>query len=260
MIAAKPAVAKTGTGVVLKRQRYVSYDRIIDNFKGAGDLNGLRVNNITGSLLVRGGFRIGNASTDGKIEGVVLDVIKSDNPNNFATGIAFDETANNFALSNITILNPGQLPGTRTYDNGDGVATELGNHHIDMEHVTVINPTDAGFDHKGSYLGMDQCLTVGGRYGFRFWTGNTLGTLISRDPAKAAVNVCMSREHTKRQTLKITHLSAHDAEYGIFVETVSGAIPPDIRIGSYDLHNVAAAIKWVGLAGTVDWGVQGPPK
>ncbi len=100
------------------------------------------------------------------IEDFVFDSERQDG-DNFASGIVFDGTAHDIVIRRGEIHNI--IDSVNTYQNGDGIAGERGNHDILVEDVTITRCTDGGVDFKGDNIFMRRVRILYCHRNYRLW-------------------------------------------------------------------------------------------
>jgi hypothetical protein len=91
----------------------------------------------------------------------------------FAIGVHLDDTAHDVSLRRVTMRNAQDTRDPGDYWNGDGFATERGNHDIRFETAEATGNSDAGFDIKSTRTVLTDVRSADNKRNFRFWAADT---------------------------------------------------------------------------------------
>src|SRR4029077_2233811 len=101
---------------------------------------------------------------------------------NFAEGIALDDTAHKATFVRTTMKNC--IDTVNSYQNGDGFSAEGGNYDLTFTDCTASGCTDAGFDLKAKNVRLAKCSAADNKRNYRIWGTATLTDCVGSDPRK----------------------------------------------------------------------------
>ncbi len=129
----------------------------------------------------KGAIRIRGDSSNIVIEDVLGDSERQDG-DNFAIGIALEDTVHDVALRRVEMMN--SHDSTNEYWNGDGFTTERGVRNVSFEDTTASGSTDGGYDLKSSATTLRRPIAGDNKRNYRIWGDAAIIDCVSRDPHK----------------------------------------------------------------------------
>lgn len=155
-----------------------------NNASGAQErasIDGLVVRRVTVRGYSKGAIRLASDSSNVVIEDVLGDSERQDG-DNFAIGIALQDSVHDVVLRRVTMMNSHDT--TQEYWNGDGFATEQSVRRIRFEDTLASGSTDGGYDLKSSGTALLRARAEDNMRNFRIWGESTLAECVSRNPRK----------------------------------------------------------------------------
>lgn len=129
----------------------------------------------------KGAFRIRGDSSNITMEDVLGDSERQDG-DNFAIGVALDDTVHDVVLRRVTMMN--SHDSTNEYWNGDGFTTERRVRNVSFEDTVAAGSTDGGYDLKSSTTTLLRPISDDNKRNYRIWGDITIFDCVSRNPHK----------------------------------------------------------------------------
>ena len=152
----------------------------------SGTEQSARVNDLTIRRVVvrgysKGAFRIRGDSSNITMEDVLGDSERQDG-DNFAVGVALEDTVHDVVLRHVTMMN--SHDSTNEYWNGDGFTTERRVRNVSFEDTLASGSTDGGYDLKSSATTLRRTIADDNKRNYRIWGDATIIDCVSRNPHK----------------------------------------------------------------------------
>ena len=129
----------------------------------------------------KGAFRIRGDSSNVIMEDVIGDSERQDG-DNFAIGVALEDTVHDVVLRHVTMMN--SHDSTNEYWNGDGFTTERKVRNVSFEDTVASGSTDGGYDLKSSATTLRRPIADDNKRNYRIWGDATIVECVSRSPHK----------------------------------------------------------------------------
>ncbi|MDB5433562.1 MAG: hypothetical protein JWP35_4678 [Caulobacter sp.] len=159
------------------------FENLISGVSTSATITGLIISNCTATGYSKRFARIQYNSSGVLISGCTGDSDRQDG-DNFAVGVALYGTAHGITVNDCVMRN--HIDTTRTYQNGDGFSSELGNYSLTFNRCEAYNNTDGGFDLKSDGTVLNDCHSEENHRNYRIWGLATLNNCVGVNPTDNA--------------------------------------------------------------------------